>query len=182
MNLKIVLLISLMASAVLFGLPQQSNALDCSGELWIYDDFESQELYDESDLFADTSFIKWGTPVCQIAKKARFLTTWIQVRIEDGRTGWLKENSLYSDEDYLARVESRIEENVKKIADLQKTLEQLKSEQAKYDSDSVFLAEEDQGSSTETTAEEVGACGLWVQEIRYQDTSSFPDLELFYCQ
>ena len=181
MKLKVILLASLLTALILFGSTQVSLALECSDEVWIYDDFESEELYEEADLFADTSFLKWGTLACQLATKPRFLTKWIQVRIEDGRTGWVKEQSLFSEVEYLNRIAERISEHTRQISELQKNLNRLKAEKERFNSTEVSETEGVTGTSSEQGVENGAPCQVWLQEIQHQAPSSDQILQLYYC-
>ena len=181
MKLYALLLAALLASTAFFGLPQLSHALECSDKVWIYDDFENEELFAEPDLFAEKSFLQWGTPVCPLATKSRFLTTWIQVRIENGRTGWVKEQSLYSENMYLHRMKGRIKEYATQIAELQNILDRLKSEEAKFESSIHFQKEPDLEGFSEEEQQTPDACNVWIQGIRNQDSGSIQNLRLLYC-
>ena len=181
MKLKVMLLASLLAAVVLLGFSQVSLALECSDEVWIYDDFESEELFEEADLFADTSFLKWGSLACQLATKPRFLTKWIQVRVEDGRTGWVKEQSLFSEDEYLNRIAERISEHTKQIAELQKNLNSLKAEQERFGPTDVSQTEAVTSATTGEIVETWDPCQVWVQEVQHQALNSDQVLQLYYC-
>ena len=69
-------------------------ALECHQEILFYDDRETEEIHAEADRFADKRHLAWGAETCPIDTNKRWLTTWVQVRLEDGTTGWLDENDL----------------------------------------------------------------------------------------
>ena len=181
MKLKAMLLASLLAAVVLFGFSQVSLALECSEEVWIYDDFESEELFEEADLFADTSFLEWGTLACQLATNSRFLTNWIQVSVEDGRTGWVKEQSLFSEDEYLNRIAERISEHTKQITELQENLNRLIAEQERFDPTDVSPTEAITAATTGEVVETWDPCQVWVQEVQRQALNSDQVLQLYYC-
>ena len=69
-------------------------ALECHQEILFYDDREAEKIHAEADRFADKRHLAWGAKTCPIDTNKRWLTTWVQVRLEDGTTGWLDENDL----------------------------------------------------------------------------------------
>ena len=77
-------------------LVQPASAMDCLQETLFYNDWENEELHAQSELFADTEHLPWGTEVCPIGNRQRWLTNWTEVRLEDGRMGWIDAADLVS--------------------------------------------------------------------------------------
>ena len=82
-------------------------ALECQQEILFYDNREAEEIYAEADRFADKTHLAWGTKACLIDTNKRWLTTWVQVRLEDGTTGWLDEDDLVTLVEFHESVRSR---------------------------------------------------------------------------
>ena len=77
-------------------LVQPASAMDCLRETLFYNDWENEEIHAQSELFADTEHLPWGTEVCPIGNRQRWLTNWTEVRLEDGRMGWIDAADLVS--------------------------------------------------------------------------------------
>ncbi len=82
-------------------------ALECQQEMLFYDNWEAEEIYAKADRFADKTHLAWGTKACPIDTNKRWLTTWVQVRLEDGTTGWLDEDDLVTLVEFHESVRSR---------------------------------------------------------------------------
>ena len=91
MTRRLLTLIWLGLGGLLFGQP--AWALDCEVETLYYNG-KTEKLHAESDLFADTEFLAWGTEVCPIRTHNRWMTTWAEVRLKYGDTGWLDQEDL----------------------------------------------------------------------------------------
>ena len=100
-------------------------AAECPGEVWVYDDFDNEKLFQESHSSAETSLLQWGTYVCHLATESRASGIWMQVQTEDGRTGWVKEQSLFLEDEYRARVQDRIAVIPMQIEDHRDTVDNL---------------------------------------------------------
>ena len=107
-------------------------ALECRRETLFYNNEKDEKIFAEADLFADDSPLGWGTEVCPVNTHKRWLTTWIQVRLEDGATGWLDNNDLVTLSDFQDSARSqhaaRIEElnaMLAEIADVEGLMEDL---------------------------------------------------------
>ncbi len=107
------------------GMSDFSFPLECAGSVWFYDDYENEQLYEEPDIFAASTPLPWGSLACQIATKTLSLVDWVQVLVEDGQSGWVQEQDLFSEEEYLERVEARLKDIAEQIKDLQITLDRL---------------------------------------------------------
>ena len=82
-------------------------ALECQQETLYYDNWESEKLFAEADLFAAKTHLAWGTEACPIDTNKRWLTTWVQVLLEDGTTGWLDDDDLVTLSDFQDSVRIR---------------------------------------------------------------------------
>ena len=91
MTRRLLALIWLGIGGLLFAQP--AWALDCEAPTLYYNG-DNKKLYAESDLFADTKLLRWGTEVCPIDTHKRWRTTWTKVRLENGDTGWLDQDDL----------------------------------------------------------------------------------------
>ncbi len=100
-------------------------AAECPGEVWVYDAFDSERLFQEPRVSAKISPLQWGTYVCHLATESRSSDIWMQVQTENGPTGWVKEQSLFLEEEYRARVEDRIAVISVQIEDHQDTIDNL---------------------------------------------------------
>ncbi len=69
-------------------------ALKCQKQTLFYNNEKDETIYAEADLFADKSPLAWGTEVCPVNTRKRWLTTWVNVRLDDGATGWINNNDL----------------------------------------------------------------------------------------
>ncbi len=107
---------------------------DChSDQLKIYDGWDEEKLYLEPDLFTDTQHLEWGTKVCQLDRKKRWLTTWFQVQTEDNRIGWLDEAELFDESEFTARVLNRHGDQLDALERLLTRLVELESKLSQYD-------------------------------------------------
>ena len=88
---RLLILIWLGLGGLLFGQP--AWALACEAPTLYYNG-KTEKLHAESDLFADTEFLAWGTEVCPIRTHKRWMTTWTEVRLKYGDTGWLNQDDL----------------------------------------------------------------------------------------
>ena len=77
-------------------LVQPVTAMGCVRETLFYNDWENEELYAQAELFADTEHLPWGTEIYPIGNRQRWLTNWTEVRLEDGRMGWIDAADLVS--------------------------------------------------------------------------------------
>lgn len=91
MTRRLLILIWLGIGGLLFAQP--AWALDCQAATLYYNG-KIEKLHAESDLFADTEFLAWGTEVCPIRTHKRWMTTWTEVRLENGDAGWLNQEDL----------------------------------------------------------------------------------------
>ena len=82
-------------------------ALECPSHVLIYDGWEDEKLFEEADMFADTEHIKWGTEVCYIETRKRWLTTWYYVQAADSMFGWIDSKKLLNESDFQERVSER---------------------------------------------------------------------------
>ena len=82
-------------------------ALECQQETLYYDNWEAEELFAEADLFAAKTHLAWGTEACPVDTNKRWLTTWVQVLLEDGTTGWLDDDDLATLSDFQDSVRTR---------------------------------------------------------------------------
>ena len=82
-------------------------ALECQQETLYYDNWESEKLFAEADLFAAKTHLAWGTEACPIDTNKRWLTTWVQLLLEDGTTGWLDDDDLVTLSDFQDSVRIR---------------------------------------------------------------------------
>lgn len=111
---------------------------DChSDQIKVYDGWEEEKLYLEPDLFTDTQHLEWGTKVCQLDRKKRWLTTWFRVQTEDNRIGWLDEVELFDESDFLSRVVNRHGEQLDALERLLTRIVELESKLSQYDPDAL---------------------------------------------
>ena len=102
-----------------------SFPLECAGSVWFYDGYENEQLYEDPDVFAASTPLPWGALACQIDKRSLSLVTWVQVQVEDGRSGWVQEQDLFSEKEYLERIEARLKDIAAQIQELQISLDRL---------------------------------------------------------
>ncbi len=74
-------------------------AMDCEGNVFYVMDGDHL-LHERPSLFAPDEDLKSGTQICVVAVRKRILTTWLQVRTEDGREGWVDERNVGTQQEY----------------------------------------------------------------------------------
>lgn len=99
-------------------------ALECKQETLVYDNWKDEKIHEEANLYADTAHLAWGTEVCSIGIKKRWLTTWVQVQLEDGGTGWLDDDDLATISDFHDSARGR---HTARISDLNALLAEMES-------------------------------------------------------
>jgi len=129
---RLLTLIWLGLGGLLFGQP--AWALDCEAETLYYNG-KTEKLHTESDLFADTEFLAWGTEVCPIRTHNRWMTTWTEVRLKYGDTGWLDQDDLLTVDAFgdvaLARhvaLRRQLQDLITEIAQLEVRIKELDRE------------------------------------------------------
>ena len=75
-------------------------ALECQKQTLFFNNEKDETIHAEADLFSDTSPLAWGTEVCPVNTHKRWLTTWVNVRLDDGATGWINNNDLITLSDF----------------------------------------------------------------------------------
>ena len=132
MTRRLLTLIWLGLGGLLFGQP--AWALACEAPTLYYNG-KTEKLHAESDLFADTEFLAWGTEVCPIRTHKRWMTTWTEVRLKYGDTGWLNQDDLLTVDAFgdvaLARhgaLRRQLQDLITEIAQLEVRIKELDRE------------------------------------------------------
>ena len=99
-----------------------ADTLECDNRVLVYDGWDDEVIYDEADLFADEQELTWGTEVCYVESRKRWLNTWIYVRTPEQTFGWLDEKTLLSDSEFKESARTRY---IALIEDMQAFLDDL---------------------------------------------------------
>lgn len=118
LKVSVSLVVTLVLALAIFPKFHPVWALECRQETLFYDNWDDEKIYKEADLFADSSYLAWGTEVCPIRVNKRWLTTWVQVRMEDGLTGWLDDSDLVTMSDFYEIMRSRHADKISRLETL----------------------------------------------------------------
>ena len=115
-------------------------ALECKKETLFYDNWKDEKIHEKANLYADKAHLAWGTEVCPISIKKRWLTTWVQVRLEDGGTGWLDDDDLATISDFHDSARGR---HTARISDLNALLAEMDSMEVVMQNLQIDIPEQD---------------------------------------
>ena len=101
LSLVLSLTLTLVAGALIFGGSSSIAAeMECDGEVYYVIDGDNL-LNENPSLFASDEDLESGSQICVISVRERILTTWLEVRTEDGREGWVDDLYVGTQQEYI---------------------------------------------------------------------------------